>query len=749
MTNPRLKTTTFGYDPVTGDMTSVTDPLQKATTFGYDAMGRRNRVTDPLSNSTSYSYDVRAQLTRVTFPDTKFIAFTYDQGGRRTTVTDQLGRVTTYGYDSYGRLATVTDANTPAGVTRYGYDAMSHLTTITDARNKVTTFHYDAFGRVDSVSYPGAPALTETFTYYPTGRLKTRTDRNGLVATFTYDDLGRLAQKTYSDGSPSVTYSSDLADRLTSAVNAADNLTWVYDLAGQLESESSAANSSLVEYLYDGSANRTQLKLNGVVVLGYVYDDDDRLQAITRGSSSFGVTYDDASRRTGLNFPNSAKAAYTYDTKSRLTGITTTGLDSHGRTVTLTSSTYTYNAADNRLTKGGDFAEAYTYDPVYRLTQVKRGTKVSETYTYDGVGNRLSALNSSPWSYDDRNELLSYPTATFQYDLNGNATQRVDASGTWAYEWNAENQLTRVLKNGVEQARYAYDPIGRRVEKVAGTVTTAYLYDGPSILREMAGSAVTTYIQGPGIDEPIAREDAAGNRTYYHADGLGSLVKETNSAGTVTLTRKYDAFGSLQLGTNSGYAFTGREWESEVGLAYYRARYYDPKIGRFLSEDPIVIERRSILELNAYTYVGNSPTGYIDPYGLERRNTPYPPPPPMRGPGQIKDEAARRAQQRMRPDPNRSGGQDDEEDALRHCLAGCMMSRELGENVSFLFGFANEVKSDLAGTQTYEQRAMDLHNNAIGCAAASGARSTADCEQRCLQQMPVLIKHVGTGTPYP
>lgn len=437
-----------------------------------------------------------------------------------------------------------------------------------------------------------------------------------MTTTYTYDDLGRLAEKSYSDGSPVVTFSYDLADRLISASNAADTLTWDYDPAGQLESETSAANASLVEYLYDGSGSRTALKLNGAVVLTYAYDDADRVQTITRGTSTFGFVHDAAARRTTLNFPNNTKAAYAYDAKSRLTGITTTGLDSRGRTVTLTSSTYTYDFADNRLTKGGDFDESYTYDPLFRLTQVKRGNKVSESYTYDKVGNRLSALNSTPWAYTDRNELLSYPTVTRQYDLAGNTTQKVDAAGTWTYEWDVENGLSRVLKNGSEVARYAYDPIGRRLEKAAGTTTKAYTYDGEDILREASSTGTTlTYLHGPGIDEPLASEDQNGVRTYLHSDGLGSLVKTTNGVGAVTSTLKYNAFGALESGTPSLYAFTGREWDPETGLYYYRARYYDPKIGRFLSEDPIPLQERAIEELNAYPYVANNPVRWKDPSG--------------------------------------------------------------------------------------------------------------------------------------
>lgn len=94
-------------------------------------------------------------------------------------------------------------------------------------------------------------------------------------------------------------------------------------------------------------------------------------------------------------------------------------------------------------------------------------------------------------------------------------------------------------------------------------------------------------------------------------DGLGSVVRTTNSAGAVTGSRRYDSFGNFEVGATIGYAFTGREWDTEADLAYYRARYYDPKVGRFLSEDSIGFESG----VNFYTYVNNNPATLIDPSG--------------------------------------------------------------------------------------------------------------------------------------
>ena len=127
----------------------------------------------------------------------------------------------------------------------------------------------------------------------------------------------------------------------------------------------------------------------------------------------------------------------------------------------------------------------------------------------------------------------------------------------------------------MEQARFSYDPLGRRVEKIASGLTTAYTYARSSILREARGSSTIKYVHGPVVDQPLAVDDGTG-LTYFHADGLGSVVKTTNSAGALTLTRRYDASGNLEAGASEpGYAFTGREWDPEAGLYYYRARYYD------------------------------------------------------------------------------------------------------------------------------------------------------------------------------
>jgi RHS repeat-associated protein len=177
----------------------------------------------------------------------------------------------------------------------------------------------------------------------------------------------------------------------------------------------------------------------------------------------------------------------------------------------------------------------------------------------------------------------------------------------------------------VQVATYNYDPLGRRNQRNLANVLYTYVYDGEDVLFQDFSNVIMEeamvdppphlYVHGPGIDEPLAVEHGNGAVWYYHADGTGSVVAATNSSGTVMQPRAYDSFGNLTDGADQeGYAFTGREWNPESGLYYYRARYYDPNIGRFISEDPVGL----LGGVNFYAYVDNDPVNWIDSWGLAK-----------------------------------------------------------------------------------------------------------------------------------
>ncbi len=213
---------------------------------------------------------------------------------------------------------------------------------------------------------------------------------------------------------------------------------------------------------------------------------------------------------------------------------------------------------------------------------------------------------------DSSNHLTAMTGTTYTYDNNGNTLTKIDSTGTTTYAWDFENRLTSVSKPGTSTVTFKYDSFGRRIEKNS----QIYVYDGASIIEDLNSSGVSTntYHYGQGVDDLI-EYDA---RPVFQ-DGLGSIVQtETTS----THPTWWDLFNYDSFGNNAGsnytnldnlrFQYAGREHDSETGLYYNRARYYDPTVGRFLSEDPIQFGGGR----NFYRYVGNAPNNLIDPMGL-------------------------------------------------------------------------------------------------------------------------------------
>ena len=253
-----------------------------------------------------------------------------------------------------------------------------------------------------------------------------------------------------------------------------------------------------------------------------------------------------------------------------------------------------------------------------RLTLAKQGTTTNESYSYDLVGNRLSSLGVSPYQYNSSNELTSIPNVSYTYDNNGNTKTKTDATGVTTYNWDFENRLTSVVLPGSGgTVSFKYDPFGRRVQKSSTTGTVNYLYDGRDLIEEVDnnGNVLARYTDGPGFDQPLSML-RSGITSYYQADVLSTITSLSNSAGALTNTYTYDSFGKLTTSTGSvvnPLRYTGREFDPETGIYHYRARYYDPSVGRFISEDPI----RFWGGIDFYAYTLNNPVNWIDPFGLE------------------------------------------------------------------------------------------------------------------------------------
>jgi RHS repeat-associated protein len=221
---------------------------------------------------------------------------------------------------------------------------------------------------------------------------------------------------------------------------------------------------------------------------------------------------------------------------------------------------------------------------------------------------------------NNRNQLTSVsgsPNTTFTYDNNGNTATKVDGTGTTTYTWNSLNQLKQVTLPGGATVTFKYDPFGRRVQKVSASGTINYVYDGANAIEELdsVGAVLAKYAQGEAIDEPVALL-RGGISSFYHGDALGTVTSLTNGTAAIANTYTYNAFGKLSAFSETvtnPIRYTSREFDTETGLYFYRARYYDLPIGRFLSEDPIHFAGDGP---NFYAYVKNSPVNWLDPLGL-------------------------------------------------------------------------------------------------------------------------------------
>lgn len=676
MTDPGGKLWRFDYDQL-GDMIGTTDPKGSRTSYTYDAQGRLASVTDPLGKTTFYERDAVGRVKTVTLADGNKLAFTYDGAGRLSSTEDPLKRKTQRGYDGQGRLQSVLDAahgtttfgySSRSRMTRltdaegratrfeyypsgelqrvvypdqasesYEYESHGWLKKRTDPRGVVTEFSYDDLGRLEGKTYSdGTPAVS--YTYNTAGLLESAANGTDTL-TWTYDLAGRLLseQSALSGSNVSYTYG-PRGERLDLRLNSELVATYRYDDALQLEQLLTSLGT--FSFGHDAAGRRRTMAYPNGAETTYDYNDLSRLTSLvaTRNGpiASFGYALDAVGNRT-----EKATAAWTesyrYDALDRLKAAERSGQPARWH--------FGYDRVGNRVQEqAADGARRSTFNSRNQLTavvgggtQVFRGT-LDEPGSVSVAGQPARMLpgnvfeaevattagpNVVPVVATDAGNNVSAETyavevgsasTSMHYDAAGNLVDKTDAGSTWTYTWNAENQLTRVTKDTVEVARFRYDPLGRRVEKVAAGIVYSYLHDGMDILRETRSDGTAyTYLHGPGIDEPLARIDQAGQAAYYHADGLGSIVKMTDSTGNVIQTRQYDAWGNLEVGADQpGYAFTGREWDPETGLYYYRARYYDPKIGRFISEDPIGLAGG----INSYAYARNSPHNLTDPSGL-------------------------------------------------------------------------------------------------------------------------------------
>jgi RHS repeat-associated protein len=622
--------TTYTFDNAHQN-TSMQDANGNLYSYQYDAAGNRTLQLDPLSHRTTLVYDAlnRVSVTKDGLGDVTTVQF--DSAGNRTAVIDPLGRITSYNFDAQNRLTSVVDPR--GGITSYGYDLAGRQTSITDSVGNTTSYSFDAAGRLTLVADP--LNNTTSYAFDNQNRMTGETDRDGRRRVFVYDNAGNRTAEQWLNGQGQVTstmtYQYDALNRLTSEQDPNSSYAFTYDGIGEVTKVDNLGTPNAprmwLTFSYDAFGNVLKITDNlssGFPIFSFSYDQDNNLsleQIKTGVQPRVRLYYDVSDRLTTMTRDNGSGGAnissvWSYDNADRVTGITHTS-SSAGALATFT---YGYDAA-SQLTSytGPEGSLTYTYDNASELTGV--GNARSESYSYDLNGNR----NMTGWSTGGNNRLTGDGTFTYAYDNEGNLLSKTRQSDSqqWTFTWDYRNRLTQAVvktSGGVTVANdvFTYDIEDRRIGKSTSGTQAWTFYNGQQVYADFnsGGTLTMRYLTGKALDQLFGRYDGTA-ATWYLTDLIGSVRMLTNNSGTNLDKLSYDGYGNILTETNSAngdrFKYTARDWDSEIGLQYNRARYYDPKAGRFISLDPLSF---STGDSDLYRYVLNNPTDATDPTGL-------------------------------------------------------------------------------------------------------------------------------------
>lgn len=620
------------------DSARVARGTQPVTKYTYDTHGRVKTVTDPAGHpDTVYYATSNWQNTDSVKHTTRRVAYTYDAFGRTITTKDPRNLVTSTQYDTLNRVVRVIGPDSDA--TRYNYDSL-FLRSVTDAKGQVYHFVPNALGWVESDTNPAGQGRHSTFD--KNGNVTNVVNRRGQTVSFTYDALDQVLTRS-ADGL-TTTYARDSLDRFSAVANGESTDTLKFDLAGRTVSAITVLAGTRYERAldYDVKDRRTRLRMVSpwADTLRYVwnaYSQLDTLEDWAGGRTAF-TAYNADRLPTTITLPNAVALSHTYvDFHTAMVDSFSTA--AVNAALGLKYAFDTLGLVSDRVKALGDSGRDFQYDKHDRLVQAAdyymtagqcwqtweepsgwlcdptyKTHYATTTYTYDTVGNRTDLQAKLV----PGNRLVKFNGDSLVYDADGNLTTRIRAgSPIQRLYWNALGQLIAVWTSGADSVSVGYDGRGRRVRKLSVSATTRYLYDGDDLLAELdaAGNRLAEYSYYPGIDRPLSVR--RGGQVYYYAqDVSGNVVGLTTSTGAVTNQYRYNPWGGAELvqeGVANSLRFAGRPYDPETGLYYNRARYYDPAVGRFISEDPLGLGGG----INHYAYVGNDPVNYRDPTGMD------------------------------------------------------------------------------------------------------------------------------------
>ncbi len=655
------------YDPL-NRLIEKKDPYVTVQKLEYNSGSLQTKSYDALNHMTQFIYDRNGRLTTTIDPLEHKTTQTYDDLGNIQSKSDGIGQTTVYNYDEFNRLVSVTNAK--GENTRYTYDANGNMLTQTDAEGHTTTYEYNAANKpARKLDHGGRTGIEgdytyidskmESYTYYPDGSLKTRKDRNEKTTIYTYDVHGRLVSQVI--GTESISYTYDGNGNQLTMTDGTGMTIRTYDEENRVltkevpEIGTTTFEYDILETEAEGCHGETATDPKGNVTKK-VYDKAGRLVKVQEGTNATAYDYYDNGSREMVTYPGGSKEVYTYYADGLIKTLTNTKA---GGTV-IDAYSYTYDAAHNQNTKTDSKGVTdYDYDSLNRLSKITEpGGKIT-TYLFDKAGNRTheivsagSSSYSTTYTYNEQNRLTGTQTTVgaitekvqYEYDNNGNTLVKVKEtirpadSGLYPdyrlnragmtttkevtfMKYDVWNQMVKTIE-GDKTVLYRYNGEGYRAEKSVNDEITRYLYEADKVVLEVdrQGNETARNIYGTNLLMRVA----GAEKYYYMYNGHGDVTALVKPDGTVAVQYYYDAFGNPQDSDTernkpeykeNPIRYAGYQWDGETEIYYLNARYYDPKIARFLTEDTYRGSAADPLSLNLYTYCHNEPIMYIDPTG--------------------------------------------------------------------------------------------------------------------------------------
>jgi RHS repeat-associated protein len=647
----------LAYDSA-AQLTSYTDCSGNVTRFSYDSEGRLTQATDANGNATSYKYDEIGHLLCVVQPDGAAQRYEYDSLGRLKSHIDAAGNRTGYVLDTDGKPLKRVDAR--GGVLEYRYDDARRMAELINENGDAYCFVYDALDRLAEET--GFDARLTRYRYDDSGLLAAkeelgsgaRSETTRIDTIYIRDRAGQLVEKTTSritgDAGAEqlrLRYGYDRLGRMTRATNAEADIEMEYDRLGQLieEKTHSDGNTTVLRHAYDELGNRIQTVLPDGRVLNNIFYGSGHLHQINIDGEIITDIERDATHRATSRSQGTLTTRLRYDPVGRLLS----QVAGDGVTPVIARN-YEYDGAGNLIliedSRNG--RTSYSYDAIGRILASVQ-PNLDERFAFDPAHNLIDTTVGACGRVE-ANRVRVFEDKRFNYDSHGNLVEKLVGRHTrMQFEWNGAHQMVKstVTRNAqqdrpAEQSvKYFYDAFGRRIAKRDAFGTTRFSWDGNRLLCEMRGSDSRTYVYEPGSFVPLAQVgctkqvravDRVPRVHYLHTDHLGTPREMTDPDGRVIWAATYKAWGNVlmldqsepQITTSALHhpfaeataqaqpiRFQGQYHDLETGLHYNRFRYYDPDIGRFVSEDPVGLAGG----VNTFAYAAN-PTGWTDPLGL-------------------------------------------------------------------------------------------------------------------------------------